>query len=99
VVEGDQKLIVAPPEFSRQGEITSLDDHSFTHHVPELLLGDPVILAVIANDQCCLFYFHTLSEAVVWMKKPTSNSATPFQNGQEEGEGSPLRKGLVSYKF
>lgn len=57
-MEGDEKLIVAAAKPAGQRPVTRLYDDPFTHHVPELLLRDPVFLAVIANDQCGLFYSH-----------------------------------------
>ena len=59
MLDRDQQLIVAPPEAAGQGEIACLNDNPLPDHGPELLLCNPVLLFVIADDQCVLFDFHT----------------------------------------
>src|SRR5215471_5048034 len=68
--------------------IAGLHNHSFTNHVPELLLRYPVFLVVVAYDQGSFFDFHirpTVSEflraacvqfvsAKVAMGRPTSKA-------------------------
>src|SRR5215475_10223542 len=61
----DQQLIVPASEAPGQRLIAGLHNHSFPHHIPELLLGYPVFLAVVAYDQGSFFDFHirpTVSE-------------------------------------
>lgn len=58
VVQSDEKLIVAAAKPAGQRPVIRLYDDPFTHHIPELLLRDPVFFAVIANNQCGLFYSH-----------------------------------------
>jgi len=65
VLNRDQQLIVPASEAPGQRMIAGLHNHSFPHHVPELLLCYPVFLAVVAYDQGSFFDFHirpTVSE-------------------------------------
>ena len=65
VLNRDQQLIVSAPEAPGQRMIAGLHNHSFPHHIPELLLCYPVFLAVVAYDQGSFFDFHirpTVSE-------------------------------------
>ena len=55
----DQQLIVAPPEAAGQWEIACLNDNPLPDHGPELLLCNPVLLFVIADNQRILFDSHT----------------------------------------
>src|SRR5262245_55765439 len=57
--------------------IAGLHNHSFPHHVPELLLRYPVFLAVVAYDQGSFFDFHIrptvshplrLNTCALWME-------------------------------
>jgi hypothetical protein len=58
VLNRDQQLIVPAPEAPGQWVIAGLHNHSFPHHVPELLLRYPIFLAVVAYDQGSFFDFH-----------------------------------------
>jgi len=58
VLNRDQQLIVPTSEAPGQRMIVGLHNHSFPHHIPELLLGYPVFLAVVAYDQGSFFNFH-----------------------------------------
>jgi hypothetical protein len=58
MVERDQELIVAAAEPAGERLIAGLHHHAFPHHIPEILLCDPIFLPVIADDQCRLFYSH-----------------------------------------
>lgn len=55
----DQQLIIPSAESAGQRLIASLHNHSFTNHIPELLLRYPVFLTVVADDQGRFFDFHT----------------------------------------
>lgn len=58
VLNGDQKLVVSSAKASGEWKIASLDDNPLADHIPELLLGDPVLLLIIADDEGGLLYFH-----------------------------------------
>ncbi len=60
VLDGDQQLIVTSPKAASQREIACLHNDPLPDHGPELLLCNPVLLFVIADNQRGLFDFHTI---------------------------------------
>jgi hypothetical protein len=61
VLNGDQELIVPATEATCQREISCLHHDPFPDHRPELLLGDPIFLAIVADNEGCLLDFHGIS--------------------------------------
>jgi hypothetical protein len=57
-LNSDQQLIVPASKASGQRMVAGLHNHSFPHHVPELLLRYPVFLIIVAYDQGGFFDFH-----------------------------------------
>lgn len=49
VTDRNQQLIVTTSELPSQWLVADLRDDSFPDHIPELLLGDPVFFAIVAN--------------------------------------------------
>ena len=58
MADGDEHLVFASAKASGEGLVTGLGDDAFAHPIPELLLGNPVFLAVVADDEGGLFYVH-----------------------------------------
>ena len=58
MLKGDQKLVVSSTKAPGQRKIAGLHDNSLADHVPELFLGYPELLLIVADDQSGLLYFH-----------------------------------------
>ncbi len=59
MVDGDQELVIPAAKASLQRVVAGLRHDAHAHPIPELFLGDPVFLAIVADDQCRFFDSHS----------------------------------------
>lgn len=56
--DGDQELVISAAKPPLQGILTCLCYNAHAHPIPELFLGNPIFLTIIADNQCRFFDSH-----------------------------------------
>jgi hypothetical protein len=90
MIQRDQKLVVAAPKFPLQRLIAGLDHDSFPYHLPKLFLGNPILFAVITNNQSRFFYTHNWAQSIIHEKQQ-------FQSRRANNGINESRAGNVSF--